>query len=113
VDPILAFADHAFPRDRSFPKQLLSMAKRRDQEPKITLTEGSVRVRRGEKTLTLLPLPNLPNAEDPPDFIIDLDAILCWDEPYEAIEIEIDELGHIVHAIEEEFERLGLKVEFE
>lgn len=97
----------------SLRNHLLNMAKRRDLEPKITLTEGSVRVRRGEKILTLLPLPSFPNAEDPPDFIVDLDGILCWDAPHQAIEIEIEELGHIVHAIEEEFERLGLKVEFE
>jgi hypothetical protein len=81
------------------------------KEPHITLTEGSIRVHWGEKTLTILPTSFPPNTEDPADFTIDLDAILTWDVPHD--EIEVEELQKITTAIEEEFERLGLVVEFE
>lgn len=89
------------------------MPKRRDLEPRITLTEGSIRVRRGERILTILPMPNPPNAEDPSDFMVDLDSVLNWDPPHEDIEIEIAELQKIVQAIEAEFEKLGLVVAFD
>jgi len=65
----------------------------------------------GEKLLTILSMPSPPNAEDPSDFIVDLDSVLSWDPPHEDIEIEIEELQKIVQAIDVEFERLGLVVE--
>jgi len=83
------------------------------KEPHITLTEGSIRVHWGEKTLTILPTSLPPNTEDPADFTIDLDAILTWDTPHDEIEIEVEELQKITTAIEEEFDKLGLVVEFE
>lgn len=77
------------------------MPERRDLEPEITLTGGSIRVRRhGEKILTILPLPVLPSAQNPSDFIVDLDSVLRGDPPHENIEIEIAELPKIVQAIE-------------
>jgi len=60
-----------------------------------------------------LPTSLPPNTEDPADFTIDLDSILTWDAPHDEIEIEVEELQKITTAIEEEFERLGLVVEFE
>ena len=79
----------------------------------ITLTEGSIRVRWGERILTILPAPSPPNMEDPADFTVDLDRILSWDAPHDEIEIEIKELQKILQAIEEEFEKLGLVVAFD
>ncbi|WP_036258465.1 Imm74 family immunity protein [Methylocapsa aurea] len=89
------------------------MAKRRGAEFQITLTEGSIRVRSAERVLTISPAPSLPGEDDPADFIVDLDSILCWDSPHEDVEIEVEELQRIVQAIEAEFERLGLAVEFD
>jgi len=89
------------------------MTKRRGAEPQITLTEGAIRVHWGERLLTIMPAPSLPNPEDPVDFIVDLDSVLTWDAPNEEIEIEVEELQKIVEAIEAEFEKLGLVVEFD
>jgi hypothetical protein len=88
------------------------MAKR-NEEPRISLTEGSIRVHRGAKVLTILPASSPPNTEDPADFTVDLDSILTWDAPDDDIEIEVAELQKIAQAIEEEFEKLGLVVEFD
>ncbi len=88
------------------------MAKPRS-EPHITLTEGSIRVQWGARILTILSAPASPSIEDPADFTVDLDSILTWDAPHDGVEIEIEELQKIVQAIEEEFEKLGLVVEFE
>jgi hypothetical protein len=63
--------------------------------------------------LTILPSSIPPNIEDPADFIVDLDSILTWDAPHDEIEIEVEELQKIAKAIEEEFEKLGLVVEFD
>jgi hypothetical protein len=88
------------------------MAKR-SEEPRISLTEGSIRVCWGAKVLTILPASSPPNTEDPADFTVDLDSILTWDAPDDDIEIEVAELRKIAQAIEEEFENLGLVVEFD
>ena len=88
------------------------MAKR-SEEPRITLTEGSIRVHWGARILTILPAWSPPKAEDPADFTVDLDSILTWDAPHGDIEIEVAELQKIAQAIEQEFEKLGLVVEFD
>ena len=88
------------------------MAKR-SEEPRISLTEGSIRVHWGAKVLTILPASSPPNTEDPADFTVDLDSILTWDAPHDDIEIEVAELQKIAQAIEEDFEKLGLVVEFD
>ncbi len=59
------------------------------------------------------PLSSPANTEDQADFIVDLDSIFSWDAPHDEIEIEVEELQKIVQAIEEEFEKLGLVVEFD
>jgi hypothetical protein len=82
-------------------------------EPRIILTEGSIRVHWGARILTILPASSQPNAEDAADFTVDLDEILTWDAPHDEIEIEIEELQKITQAIEDEFEKLGLVVEFD
>ena len=63
--------------------------------------------------MTILPASSPPKAEDPADFTVDLDSILTWDAPHSDIEIEVAELQKIAQAIEEEFEKLGLVVEFD
>ena len=88
------------------------MAKR-SEEPRITLTEGSIRVHWGARILTILPASSPPKAEVPADFTVDLDSILTWDAPHGDIEIEVAELQKIAQAIEQEFEKLGLVVEFD
>jgi hypothetical protein len=88
------------------------MAKR-SEEPRITLTEGSIRVHWGARILTILPASSPPKAEDPADLTVDLDSILTWDAPHGDIEIEVAELRKIAQAIEQEFEKLGLVVEFD
>lgn len=89
------------------------MSKRRQAEILVELTEGSIRIRSQGKVLTLVSGPNPPDAEELVDFIVGLDDIAHWDAPHEDVEIEIDLLQKIVQAIEMEFDRLGLKVEFE
>ncbi len=79
----------------------------------VDLTEGSIRVSHGAKILTITSGAGLPNAEFAPDFVVYLDDILHWDAPHEASEIEIEDLQKIVEAIEAEFTRRGLTVEFE
>lgn len=81
--------------------------------PRITLTEGAIRVVWGERILTILPIGQPPDSADPPDFAVDLDRILVWDAPRDDEEIGVEELLAIAQAIEDEFERLGLSVEFE
>jgi hypothetical protein len=79
----------------------------------VILTEGAFRVTLGKKTLTIFPAPDLPNVEEPADFIIRLDEILMWDPPHQDVEIDIEDLQKIVEAIGDECERRGLSVEFE
>jgi hypothetical protein len=89
------------------------MAVRRGSGPRITLTEGAIRVLWGERVLTILPASALPDVEEPADFVIDMDQILSWDPPHEADEIGVEDLQAIAQAIEAEFEKLGLVVAFE
>ena len=81
--------------------------------PKITLTEGAIRVAWAGRVLTILPAAALPDVEDPADFVIDMDQILTWDPPHDSDEIDVAELQAITEAIEAEFEKLGLIVAFE
>jgi hypothetical protein len=89
------------------------MAAQRGGGPHITLTEGAIRVLWAERVLTILPASALPDADEPADFVVDMDQILSWDPPHEADEIGVDELRAIAQAIEAEFEKLGLVVAFE
>lgn len=81
--------------------------------PRITLTEGAIRVLWADKVLTILPAPQPPDAEEPADFVIDMDQIMSWDSPYQSVEIGVEELQIIMQAIEADFEELGLVVAFE
>jgi hypothetical protein len=79
----------------------------------VALTEGAFRVTNGKKTLTIFPAADLPNAQNPADFIIRMDEILMWDAPHQDCEIGIEDLQKIMEAIGDECERRGLVVEFE
>ena len=79
----------------------------------VDLTEGAIRVRWGDKTLTIVASPSPPDAEDSPDFIIQLDDLECWDAPHDAEEINVKDLQKILTHIEVECARRGLSVEFE
>jgi hypothetical protein len=89
------------------------MPKRRQAGLIVELTEGSLRIKSQEKVLTLISAQNPPDAEELTDFIVSLDDIAHWDAPHENVEINIEFLQKIVQAIEVEFDKLGLKVEFE
>lgn len=91
------------------------MPKRGPRSLQVVLTEGSIRVRSQDRILTILPQPgaNARPDGDGADFVVDLDEILCWDPPHESVEIEVADLPDILKAIEDEFERLGLVVEFD
>ncbi|ACK50548.1 conserved hypothetical protein [Methylocella silvestris BL2] len=91
----------------------MTKAKRRGSGPQITLTEGAIRIAWADRRLTILPSAQLPDAEEPADFVVDLDQIVAWDAPHEGAEITIEELQVIVQAIEGEFEKLGLIVELD
>ncbi len=88
------------------------MGKRR-AGPQIILTEGSIRVHWRDRVLTVHKGAAPPDAEDPADFVVDMDRILNWDPPHEAVEVGLDELQVIMQAIEGEFEKRGLSVAFE
>jgi Immunity protein 74 len=79
----------------------------------VELTEGAIRVRARDRTLTIRPAPPPPAAEDAPDFLIHLDDIETWDAPDNEVAIEVAELQTILHAVEAECERHGLSIEFE
>jgi hypothetical protein len=81
--------------------------------PQIILTEGAIRVVWGERVLTILPAPALPDVREPADFVIDMDQIVSFDPPHESEEIGVEQLQAIAQAIEAEFDRLGLVVAFE
>jgi hypothetical protein len=79
----------------------------------VELTEGAFRVSSGEKRLTIFTVKELPDQENPADFVIRLDEVLTWDPPHEDEDISIDDLQKIVAGIAEECERRGLSVAFE
>jgi hypothetical protein len=65
------------------------------------------------RTRTILPAPAPTNAEEAPDFTVNLDDLVCWDPPHDEAEIEMTELQQILEAIDEAFDKLGLSVEYE
>lgn len=81
--------------------------------PQVALTEGAVRIVWGARRLVIVSAPQPPDAQDPPDFIVDMDELLTWSPPHDQEEVSVEELQAITQAIEEAFDRLGLTVEFE
>ncbi|SFK38900.1 Imm74 family immunity protein [Methylocapsa palsarum] len=88
------------------------MTRRSSRPFLVTLTEGSIKVRSRDKVVTIFPAAAGMSEAEGADFVVDLDEILCWDAPHESVEIEVAELLEILKAIEDEFDRLGLVVEF-
>jgi hypothetical protein len=86
---------------------------RRKPAIEVEITEGAIRVRHAGRTLTVRASAPPPDAEDAPDFLIQLDDIEHWDNPHEDVEIEVEELQLVLGAIEDECERHGLSVEFD
>ncbi len=80
---------------------------------RVEITEGAIRVAKGDRRLTLVPAAPPPDAEDKTDFLIELDDIGCWDAPHEAEEVAIDDLQLILDAIEAQCDTHGLSVAFE
>lgn len=78
----------------------------------VEVTEGAVRVQRDGMTLTA-PIAPPDEESEGADFIIRLDDLDHWDAPDEDTPIEIDELQKILDAIERQFDKRGLAVDFE
>lgn len=78
----------------------------------VEMTEGAVRVRRDGKVLTIPTAP--PDDEtSEADFVIRLEDLDHWDAPDNDEEIPIDELQKILDAVESQFEKHGLSVDFD
>ena len=86
---------------------------RRKPAIEVEITDGAIRVRHAGRVLTIVPSPPPPDADDAPDFLIQLDDIEHWDAPHEDDEIVVEKLQLILGAIEDECDRHGLTVEFE
>jgi hypothetical protein len=89
------------------------MSRKRGDKPEVELTEGAIRVIWRGRIRTILPSPPPPNAEEAADFIVNLDDLMCWDEPDDESEIAMNELQKILEAIDDTFDRLGLSVAYE
>jgi hypothetical protein len=89
------------------------MTRKRGDKPEVELTEGAIRVIWRGRIRTILPSPPPPNAEETADFIVNLDDLMCWDEPHDESEIAMNELQKILEAIDDTFDRLGLSVVYE
>ena len=79
----------------------------------VELTEGAIRVRLNERTLTIPIAP--PDADSPEeaDFLVRLDDIESWDAPDDETPMEIAELQRVLDAIEAHLERQGLVVDYD
>lgn len=86
---------------------------RRKPAIEVEITEGAIRVRHAGRTLTIVPAPPPPNAENAADFIIHLDDIAHWDAPDDETEIDVEKLQAILAAIEDQCDLHGLSVEFD
>lgn len=85
---------------------------RRGRKYQVEVTEGAVRVQCDGKTLTAPIAP--PDAEsEGADFVVRLEDLDHWDAPDDEHPIDIDELQKILDAIEREFEKRGLEVDFD
>lgn len=80
---------------------------------KVEMTEGAIRVRQDDRTLTIhAEAPDAESGEDI-DFVVRLDEIDHWDAPDQDQEIDIVELQKILDAIEKELDKHGLTVDFD
>lgn len=80
---------------------------------KVEMTEGAIRVRRGERTLTIPTAPPDAESGEEADFIVRLDDLEHWDPPDDETLIDIDELQKILDAVEMQLEKHGLSVDFD
>lgn len=79
----------------------------------VEMTEGAVRVRRDGKTLTIPTAPPDEELGAEADFVVRLEDLDHWDPPDDEIPIEIDELQLILDAVEKQFDKHGLSVDFD
>ena len=79
----------------------------------VEVTEGAIRVRHRGRTLTIRPAPPDAESDGDADFIIRLDEIENWDAPDDDAPIDIVELQEILDAVEAQFEKHGLRVDFD
>lgn len=86
---------------------------RRASEYEVELTEGAIRVRRDGRTLTIRSAPPDAESDDATDFIVRLDEIEHWDAPDDDQPIDVGELQKILDAVEKQFDKHGLSVDFD
>lgn len=86
---------------------------RRSSAIDVEITEGAIRVRCGDRVLTLPNTPSPTDADETADFFVRLDEIENWDPPNDDVPIDIVELQKILEAIEAQVEKHGLTVDFE
>lgn len=88
------------------------MPKRRT-ELQVEVSETAVKVKNGDRVLTLPHALASADPEEIVDFVVALDDIAHWDAPHQGEEIDIETLQKIIRAIEDEFDKLGLEIAFE
>jgi Immunity protein 74 len=80
---------------------------------RVELTEGAIRVRHDNRTLTIhAEAPDADSGEET-DFVVRLDEIDHWDAPDQDQEIDIEDLQKILDAVEKELAKHGLTVDFD
>jgi hypothetical protein len=80
---------------------------------KAEMTEGAIRVRLDDRTLTIHAEAPDEDSGDDTDFVVRLDEIDHWDAPDQDKEIDIFELQKILDAVEKELAKHGLTVDFD
>jgi hypothetical protein len=86
---------------------------RRASAYEVEMTEGAIRVRRGARTLTIPTAPPDAESGEGADFVVRLDDLEHWDAPDDETPIDIDELQKILEAVEKQFVKHGLSVDFD
>ena len=79
----------------------------------VEMGDGVFRLRVSGRTLTIPYTPAPEEGEDEADILVALDEIEHWDAPDVEVEIELEELGKILEAIERECDKRRLVVAFE
>jgi hypothetical protein len=80
---------------------------------KVEMTEGAIRVRMDERSLTIRAGAPDEDSGEETDFVVRLDEIEHWDAPDQDLEIDIFELQKILDAVEKELAKHGLSVDFD
>ena len=86
---------------------------RRGGSIEVEVGGDAFRVRAFGRLVTVPFTPAPEEAQDEADMLVSLDEIEHWDAPDDEAEIELEELGRILEAIERECDKRRLVVAFE